>query len=209
MLRRRRRRRPPSKPGPGFSRSPQYTLTPNANTKCANANAQIKKTHTQKAVAEATGVVLDPVYSGKALHALLGEMRADPAAWAGRRVLFVHTGGLLVRAATRAAPAPRGLCCVLSNRAAPPFCGCPRAARVARRSPPCQRRRRQRHNAATPLSNSNSNSNSNQHHQPPPGHVRQARPAAAARRGARPPGAARAVRNEPGNPSWNKPPPNV
>ena len=46
-------------------------------------------------VAQATGIILDPVYSGKAVHAMLGEMRRDPQAWAGRRVLFVHTGGLL------------------------------------------------------------------------------------------------------------------
>ena len=39
--------------------------------------------------------MLDPVYSGKALSALLAEMNADPGAWAGRKVLFVHTGGLL------------------------------------------------------------------------------------------------------------------
>ncbi len=41
------------------------------------------------------GIILDPVYTGKALHGLLGEMAADPEAWRGRRVLFVHTGGLL------------------------------------------------------------------------------------------------------------------
>ena len=40
-------------------------------------------------------MVLDPVYSGKALHGLLREMASDPGAWAGRRVVFVHTGGLL------------------------------------------------------------------------------------------------------------------
>lgn len=44
-----------------------------------------------------TGVVLDPVYSGKAVASMLDEMRAEPDAWAGRKVLFVHTGGLLVR----------------------------------------------------------------------------------------------------------------
>jgi D-cysteine desulfhydrase len=48
-----------------------------------------------KAVASATGVVLDPVYSGKALHALLAELSASPGAWRGRTVVFVHTGGLL------------------------------------------------------------------------------------------------------------------
>ncbi|KAG2441034.1 hypothetical protein HXX76_003887 [Chlamydomonas incerta] len=50
---------------------------------------------TVQAVAAATGVVLDPVYSGKAVHALLAEVAADPGAWCGRTVLFVHTGGLL------------------------------------------------------------------------------------------------------------------
>lgn len=34
-------------------------------------------------------------YTGKALHGLVSEMRADPQGWAGRKVLFVHTGGLL------------------------------------------------------------------------------------------------------------------
>ncbi|KAI8473149.1 MAG: tryptophan synthase beta subunit-like PLP-dependent enzyme [Monoraphidium minutum] len=48
-----------------------------------------------QAVAEATGVVLDPVYSGKALVQLVKDIRAAPRKWAGRRVLFVHTGGLL------------------------------------------------------------------------------------------------------------------
>ena len=50
---------------------------------------------TVAAVAAATGVVLDPVYTGKAVHALLEEVRADPGAWRGRRVIFLHTGGLL------------------------------------------------------------------------------------------------------------------
>lgn len=46
-------------------------------------------------VAAATGIVLDPVYTGKALHGLLTEMRERPEEWRGRKVLFVHTGGLL------------------------------------------------------------------------------------------------------------------
>ena len=40
-------------------------------------------------------MILDPVYSGKAVHALLSEIRRDPSLWEGRRVLFWHTGGLL------------------------------------------------------------------------------------------------------------------
>ena len=42
-----------------------------------------------------TGIVLDPVYSGKALYNLLEEMREAPDEWRGRRVMFLHTGGLL------------------------------------------------------------------------------------------------------------------
>ncbi|KXZ56568.1 hypothetical protein GPECTOR_1g51 [Gonium pectorale] len=50
---------------------------------------------TAQAVSAATGVVLDPVYSGKAVHALLREINESPDEWRGRTVLFVHTGGLL------------------------------------------------------------------------------------------------------------------
>ncbi|EFJ43893.1 hypothetical protein VOLCADRAFT_65498 [Volvox carteri f. nagariensis] len=50
---------------------------------------------TVQEVAAATGVVLDPVYSGKAVHALLADIRARAEEWRGRTVLFVHTGGLL------------------------------------------------------------------------------------------------------------------
>jgi len=44
-------------------------------------------------VAQATGIVLDPVYTGKAVHAMLTEIRSNPGEWNGRRILFVHTGG--------------------------------------------------------------------------------------------------------------------
>ena len=45
------------------------------------------------ACARATGLLLDPVYTGKAYHALLTELASG--AWAGRTVAFLHTGGLL------------------------------------------------------------------------------------------------------------------
>lgn len=60
------------------------------------AISQEDELQTVLAVATSSGVVLDPVYSGKALHCLLGSIRAQPEAWRGKRVLFVHTGGLLV-----------------------------------------------------------------------------------------------------------------
>ena len=48
-----------------------------------------------KEVAEMTGVILDPVYSGKALHGFLLDVANNPAKWENKRVLFLHTGGLL------------------------------------------------------------------------------------------------------------------
>lgn len=45
--------------------------------------------------ARSTGIILDPVYTGKALTGLLRDMKARPELWEGRKVLFVHTGGLL------------------------------------------------------------------------------------------------------------------
>ncbi|KAK1287326.1 hypothetical protein QJS10_CPB19g01618 [Acorus calamus] len=48
-----------------------------------------------KEIASATGVVLDPVYSGKAAMGMLKDMAENPTKWEGRKVLFVHTGGLL------------------------------------------------------------------------------------------------------------------
>jgi 1-aminocyclopropane-1-carboxylate deaminase/D-cysteine desulfhydrase-like pyridoxal-dependent ACC family enzyme len=46
-------------------------------------------------IAAATGVILDPVYSGKAAHYMIKDMQERPEEWRGRRVLFLHTGGLL------------------------------------------------------------------------------------------------------------------
>lgn len=46
-------------------------------------------------IASATGVVLDPVYSGKAAYAMMKDMAENPKKWEGRKILFIHTGGLL------------------------------------------------------------------------------------------------------------------
>ncbi|KAM7252381.1 hypothetical protein ACFE04_024264 [Oxalis oulophora] len=48
-----------------------------------------------KEIASATGIVLDPVYSGKAVYGLMKDMAENPSKWEGRRILFIHTGGLL------------------------------------------------------------------------------------------------------------------
>lgn len=46
-------------------------------------------------IAKATGIVLDPVYSGKAAYGMMRDMAENPGKWEGRKVLFIHTGGLL------------------------------------------------------------------------------------------------------------------
>jgi D-cysteine desulfhydrase family pyridoxal phosphate-dependent enzyme len=46
-------------------------------------------------VAITTSIVLDPVYTGKAIHALIEEIKKNPREWTGRKILFIHTGGLL------------------------------------------------------------------------------------------------------------------
>jgi len=46
------------------------------------------------AVSRATGMILDPVYTGKAFIALRKELRRNPQRFRGRRLLFLHTGGL-------------------------------------------------------------------------------------------------------------------
>ncbi|KAH1236186.1 Bifunctional D-cysteine desulfhydrase/1-aminocyclopropane-1-carboxylate deaminase, mitochondrial [Glycine max] len=48
-----------------------------------------------KEVATATGVVHDPVYRGKAAYAMVKDMSENPKKWEGRKILFIHTGGLL------------------------------------------------------------------------------------------------------------------
>lgn len=44
-------------------------------------------------IARDDGLVLDPVYTNKALLALVSALRADPTAF-GQRVVFIHTGGI-------------------------------------------------------------------------------------------------------------------
>ncbi|CAL5226871.1 g9743 [Coccomyxa viridis] len=45
-------------------------------------------------VAQTTGIIFDSTYSGKAFHALREDIKADPGYWKGRKVLYIHTGGL-------------------------------------------------------------------------------------------------------------------
>ncbi|HET6346433.1 MAG TPA: D-cysteine desulfhydrase family protein [Myxococcota bacterium] len=44
-------------------------------------------------VARAEGLLLDPVYTGKAYGGLVAELQRDPNRWGGR-VCFIHTGGI-------------------------------------------------------------------------------------------------------------------
>jgi D-cysteine desulfhydrase len=44
-------------------------------------------------VCRSDGIVLDPVYTGKAFHGIVTELRRDPTRF-GAAVAFVHTGGM-------------------------------------------------------------------------------------------------------------------
>ena len=41
-----------------------------------------------------TGVTLDPVYTLKGVRGMLGEMNTNPQRFKGKRILYIHTGGI-------------------------------------------------------------------------------------------------------------------
>ena len=47
-------------------------------------------------LARATGIFLDPVYTGKALSGLLKELQFNIGRFKGNRILFIHTGGIFL-----------------------------------------------------------------------------------------------------------------
>ncbi|MGE0402799.1 MAG: D-cysteine desulfhydrase family protein [Kofleriaceae bacterium] len=57
------------------------------------AKSRTEELATIRDVARSDGVVLDPVYTGKAFHGVVTELRRDPDRF-GSTIAFVHTGGL-------------------------------------------------------------------------------------------------------------------
>jgi D-cysteine desulfhydrase len=57
------------------------------------AKSRPEELATIRDVARAEGLVLDPVYTSKAFHGMLGELARDRASL-GERIVFVHTGGI-------------------------------------------------------------------------------------------------------------------
>jgi D-cysteine desulfhydrase len=45
------------------------------------------------AVCRSDGIVLDPVYTGKAFHGIVTELKKDPKRF-GSTIAFIHTGGM-------------------------------------------------------------------------------------------------------------------
>lgn len=45
-------------------------------------------------VCSATGILLDPYYTGKGAAGMVGELQKDPGRFQGKRILFIHTGGI-------------------------------------------------------------------------------------------------------------------
>jgi len=56
-------------------------------------DVRVEELETVVRVARTEGIVLDPVYTAKAFYGLLDTIRRDPRAL-GRRVCFIHTGGI-------------------------------------------------------------------------------------------------------------------
>jgi D-cysteine desulfhydrase len=57
------------------------------------AKSRPEELATIREVCTRDGVVLDPVYTGKAFHGVVSELRADPRRF-GATVAFIHTGGI-------------------------------------------------------------------------------------------------------------------
>jgi len=57
------------------------------------ANSRPEELATIRDVCRSDGVVLDPVYTGKAFHGMVTELAADPRRF-GAAIAFLHTGGL-------------------------------------------------------------------------------------------------------------------
>lgn len=57
------------------------------------AKSRPEELATIRDVCRSDGVVLDPVYTGKAFHGVVTELRRDPARF-GAAVAFIHTGGM-------------------------------------------------------------------------------------------------------------------
>ncbi|MDX2090461.1 MAG: D-cysteine desulfhydrase family protein [Kofleriaceae bacterium] len=58
------------------------------------AKSRSEELATIRDVCRTDGVVLDPVYTGKAFHGVVTELRANPSRF-GAAVAFIHTGGML------------------------------------------------------------------------------------------------------------------
>ena len=57
------------------------------------AKSRPEELATIRDLARADGIVLDPVYTGKAFHGMVTELRANPRRF-GSTVAFLHTGGM-------------------------------------------------------------------------------------------------------------------
>ena len=62
---------------------------------CSSAQYSAPPIDPKVLLAVTAGIVLDPTYSGKALYGFLKDVKADTEGWKKKRILFLHTGGLL------------------------------------------------------------------------------------------------------------------
>ncbi|XP_060563029.1 uncharacterized protein LOC132722537 [Ruditapes philippinarum] len=45
-------------------------------------------------VSSTTGIILDPYYTGKGAMGMIGELENNSSRFKGKRILFIHTGGI-------------------------------------------------------------------------------------------------------------------
>ena len=79
-----------------LSERPKLTLLPaidivDGHVGRGYAKSRPEELATMRDLCRSDGVVLDPVYTGKAFHGVVTELRADPGRF-GATVAFLHTG---------------------------------------------------------------------------------------------------------------------
>ncbi|CAI5720180.1 unnamed protein product [Peronospora destructor] len=82
----------PAMGAPSEISSRQFLQTTNAQG-TGYARSTKKELEFIYSVSRKTGVLMDPVYSGKALFHLIEELNKTPEKFVGKTILFVHTGG--------------------------------------------------------------------------------------------------------------------
>jgi len=69
-----------------------------------------------------TGITLDPVYTLKGVRGMLGEMQGTPGRFAGKRILYLHTGMDVIEAFVSPLVVVASHCLLAFRELKPPHC---------------------------------------------------------------------------------------